>query len=547
MSGQRCTLMALLFMFTVSESSSYISKIVCYQQFQRYLQPAFERYPDTGGFPEFRRSLDACSFDQDYQMFDSLKAVLIDSLARTWKMEYLMAAIIDPVFEKFWLPFYLYNEAFFKYALLQCEKRAIAPDSIKFEAYYSTQYFTAQNIKDQRWFLKTHPDSNICLRNNCGFVDSIGTLILADNGLPKYYRQRFVGMDRYIDPINMKGNGFSLKIDSTFKGRRLYGIYTIDSSFIAIAGDTGLIAISADAGRHWRKITPFTANDINAIGFLTKAKGFCIENNMDIWSTKDSGATWQKTNISPGMPQKMIVFDSTRLLILDDFNGNIWSGDGGKTWTKTSVFRNNSTSVINRNCAYGVGDSKVRKTTDGGATWQDICLLDIYPRIVTFLDENSGLIGWNLGEMAITTDGGIHWRQFSLPTLENIIGILRLRDHSIIAITDGFSVFSTTDRGDTWIIEKVYHPSTLQAGVQMMNRRSVWVGSNGFLFFCDSLAVSTSAPGQKNLKPIVAMHPHFLAETSYNLDGRRITARNKAPGVRLRHGLTKNMKTVFMK
>ncbi len=547
MTGQRIILMvALLVMFTVSESNSYISKIVCFQQFQLYLLPGFKG-SDTSGFPKFRNRLDSCSFDQKYHMFDSLKAVLVDSLARTWKMDYLMVGLIQPIFKKFWLPVYLHDDAFFKYALRQCENGAIAPDSSKWNAYYLTQYYTSQNIIEQWWALKEHPDSNICLRNNYGFVDSIATLILSDDGLPRYYRRHFFGMDRYSDPIDMIAGGFSLKIDSTFKGRQLYDMFAVDSSFIAVAGDTGLIAVSTDAGHQWRKTIPFTRSEINAIGFLTKAKGYCIESNMEIWSTTDSGATWQKTDVSPGMPEKMVVFDSTRLMIFDDFNGNVLSGDGGKTWTKTSVLFNNFTSVIKWNCAYGLGGAQLRKTIDGGVTWNDICLVSNQPRTMTFLDENIGLIGCAMGAMSITTDAGKNWRNFFLPTIEDIICIVRLTDRSIVALSEGFSVFSTRDTGVTWTTEKVYHPTGVETGVQLTNQRSVWAGGNGFLFFCEAPAVTKSAPGQQGTKPMTAFRPRFHAAASYTIDGRRRPARNGAPGVRLMHGFTGNLKTVIVR
>jgi photosystem II stability/assembly factor-like uncharacterized protein len=546
--GQRIFFMVLfLLTLATSESNSYISKALCYQQYLRYLQPKVESR-DTSGYPGFRCFLDSCSFDQKYFFFDSLKAILIDSLKSTWKMEYLMPVVIEPFFEAFWRPYFLRDDAFFKFAFRQCEKLAPGADPVTFDFYYSMQYLTIMNISDQQWILDIHPDSNICLRNNLGFVDSLATLILTDQSLSKYYRRNFAGMDKYNDAKKLNCAGFSLRIDSTFKGRRLNDIVSFDSSFIAVADDTGLIAISIDAGYHWRTSAPFTTNKIDAVGFLTKSKGYCIENNMTLWTTKNSGATWQQTSLGQAMYQDLIVFDSTRLLLLDSFNGNVWSDDGGTTWTKTSIPFNDFTSVIAPNCAYGLSFRQVRKSTNGGAAWNDICLLDssFHPGVMTFIDERTGLIGGVLGETGISVDGGIHWRKFILPTVENVVGFFHMADESIFALTDRFSVFSTKDNGSTWAPEKVCFPTFLLSATQMGKRRSVWAGNTGLLFFCEAPVV-TDVAGPKYKKPMISRSSRFGVKTSYSLDGRYVAARNGAPGVRLTGGSAHYTKTVLVR
>jgi hypothetical protein len=154
-------------------------------------------------------------------MFDSLKGALIDSLARAWKLDYLLEGVVMPTFAQFWEPLYLHDGAFLRFAFLQCERERLPADFDQNAFFYFTQYFTISEISGQMWILKAHPDSNFCLRDNLRFVDSIATIVLTDDSLSKYYRRYLAGMDKYADPLRLNGAGFSLRIDSTFKGKRL--------------------------------------------------------------------------------------------------------------------------------------------------------------------------------------------------------------------------------------------------------------------------------------------------------------------------------------
>ncbi len=541
-------LVSLLVMFAAGYSNAYISKPACFERYRLYLQPAIENR-DSSGFPAFQRFLDSCSLEQKYYLFDTLKAALIDSLDERWKWDYMMEGIVVPMFLIFWEPLYLHDDAFFKYAFFQCERRVIGADPRQLTAYYPMQYFTITSVRNQRWILEKQPDSNICLKRNCGFVDSIASLIVTDGELPKSYRKYFAGMDKYADPIALKSASLSLRIDSTFKGRRIFGVYALDSSIIAVAGDTGLVALSFDAGRNWRKSAPFTVNSVTAVGFLTKAKGLCVENCMKVWSTGDSGATWQPADLPHAQYDRVIVFDSTRLMIYDSFNGNILSGDAGKTWTKTSVLYNSFTATVSGNSAYGLSGLLLRKSTDAGASWKNVLRLDslFFPGVMTFMDERTGFVGGDPGEMAVTLDSGSHWRRCSPPTVEKIVGILRSTDRSIIAITDRFSAFSTKDTGATWTAEKLCHPSLLQSCVQTGGKRSVWVAGNGCLVLCDALSPPTSLSGRQAVKPLAAHPLRSAARTVFTLDGRSASARFRAPGVRLKRDPSGSRATVLVR
>jgi photosystem II stability/assembly factor-like uncharacterized protein len=541
---KKVAMLTVLFLFTfaVTDAAAYISKNECFHYYQLHLQRAFEN-KDTSGFAAFRTIVNTGSFDEKYQMFDSLVSVLVDSLAFSWKMDYLYLDVIDPIYSTFWEPLYMNDIDFFRYALLQCEKKV--PSQLT--AYYSIHQFTLKSIKQQRWVLDSYPDSNLCLRSNYGFVDSVATLIMADGSLPKSYRKFFAGMDKYTEPIHLRGNEFTLTIDSTFQGKLLYSLYSLDSAFIAVAGDSGFVAIANGAKLQWRKISPFSTNTINNIVFLTKAKGYCIENGMNIWSTTDSGTTWQRADVPQAMYEKMVVFDSTRLLLLDSFNGNLLTTDGGTTWVKVPATTYSlAPSVTSPTSAFTLSSRQLRKTVDGGATWIDVALLDTsyYPQRFVFLDEYTGLVGGDMGNVGITTDGGMHWQHRDPPTVERIAGILQSTGSSTILITDGFSVFSTRDTGISWTAEHVYYPTRLKTGVQISRRKSVWVDDKGLLFFCDAAEALIGSSGRNPYPRTSVPSPYSCLQRSFTLDGKVISAHKNVPGIRLLHGGRSYSKTL---
>lgn len=527
------TWMAGLLLFLTDPVNAYLTKTECYDLFQLHLERALPYPPDTSGYTPFRSYVDSCGTEQKYHLFDSLKAVLIDSLSGKVKAEYLFVDVIDPLFRLFWQSYYYNDDAFFRYALLQCEGSNVIIDSVQKLTYTPTQHLTVLTIKNQWWLLGEHPDTVICLKNHTNFVDSVATLVIDNDGLPLYYRRAFMELDHYADPVELNTGPCTLSIDSTFRGRELYHLSVFDSSFIALSGDTGLVAISTDGGGHWRKAARFTINSITQIGFLSKRSGYCIENNMTLWRTDDSGRTWTKTDLRQGMYQHLAVFDSTRIVLFDPLNGNLISSDGGETWTQTAVFFNRIMAVTSRNRAWGINRTEVSTTLDAGSNWSVISRLDstVYPQAMTFIDERIGLISCASGMVALSTDSAKHWQYLQLPAIEDIFGIFHTADNAIIAVSRLFTVFSSTDTGTTWKKEKVYYPATVKNVYSISNRRSVWMTTSGLLFFCEAHSVMVAVPhGSTQKPPLSPVRPDLRSATGFTLDGRVVPTGNRVTG-----------------
>src|SRR6185436_2356100 len=136
-----------------------------------------------------------------------------------------------------------------------------------------------------------------------------------------------------------------------------------------------------------------------------------------------------------------------------------YSSDGAQTWLQTDA---------RSDCRYGIeivspqviwtcgGATNVRKSVDGGRTWQVLAAFGNAFTItnpchsMSFLDEN---IGWlaNSNLFGTTIDGGVSWTMQALPETANKIATIDTYDGSEGYLLDQNGVlFFTQDDGAHW-------------------------------------------------------------------------------------------------
>src|SRR6185503_14324566 len=136
-----------------------------------------------------------------------------------------------------------------------------------------------------------------------------------------------------------------------------------------------------------------------------------------------------------------------------------YAGDGAQTWLQTDA---------RSDCRYGIeivspqviwtcgGATNVRKSVDGGRTWQVLAAFGNAFTItnpchsMSFLDEN---IGWlaNSNLFGTTIDGGVSWTMQALPETANKIATIDTYDGSEGYLLDQNGVlFFTQDDGAHW-------------------------------------------------------------------------------------------------
>ena len=231
------------------------------------------------------------------------------------------------------------------------------------------------------------------------------------------------------------------------------GIRAIDARTVYLmsagTGDKSRIYKTSDAGEHWTLLftNPDPKGFFDAIAFWDAQHGIAAGDQLDgraeILTTDDAGATWQRRNPPPALPDEGSFAASNSCLTLSG-KRDAWfgtggpgaarvfhSGDGGLSWTvATTPIRNDGPSagifsVAFADARHGVttgGDyskdkedrQNVALTSDGGRTWA--APPGAGPRgfrsAVAYLAGRKLWIVTGTSGSDISTDGGKTWKLF---------------------------------------------------------------------------------------------------------------------------------------
>lgn len=241
-----------------------------------------------------------------------------------------------------------------------------------------------------------------------------------------------------------------------------------DTGYVTTEG--GGILITIDGGKGWTEI--FLNNNYHPsdLFFLNSRIGWMSADNMRIFKTLDGGRSWELC-IDETSYEYMSTLQSVHFVNetvgyavgwkynLNNFSTStliIKTADGGLTWdyqtAGTQDFQLRSVFFINENTGWIVGEKgNIFKTTNGGASW-------IAQNSNTFSYLNSAhfyndMIGWAVGSGGVilkTTDGGNNWILQNSPTFESLFSVFLLNEN--IGYTCGLNgtILKTTDGGAHW-------------------------------------------------------------------------------------------------
>lgn len=134
-----------------------------------------------------------------------------------------------------------------------------------------------------------------------------------------------------------------------------------------------------------------------------------------------------------------------------------YSTDGGKNWSEgeNSSLCRFGLAIINDQVAYSCGNgSNVRKTRDGGKTWQAVKDYGKFEpnhcRYLSFINENEGIIA-SPEQLGITKNSGEEWTDIALPNdIGDILGIF-YSDKKVMYIVDSNKqIYISKSSGESW-------------------------------------------------------------------------------------------------
>ncbi len=255
------------------------------------------------------------------------------------------------------------------------------------------------------------------------------------------------------------------------------GVSVVDENTVYVCGDDSLLLKTTNGGSNFTKITyDFQGEDLDGgVAFVDANVGVVISdgNSGSTWYTHDGGDTWEYVQLTfpPGTISKRLYAvsgagDST-VVVSGYHYCNFVSTDGGKTYALSGDYtygfdRFTSVDVVDENIIVSGGSAgHVRKTTDGGATWDTLKVgTGQTVEFVDFIDADNGYVILNAGQWMKTSDGGVTWMPLRDWPGISFWGLALPEDDKIVLTAWGGGEMSMSmDGGMTWI-----YPTNLATG-----------------------------------------------------------------------------------
>ena len=227
---------------------------------------------------------------------------------------------------------------------------------------------------------------------------------------------------------------------------RFFDVATKDGRRVIVVGYGGKILASRDGGEHWERVAAPTDKTLLRIRFADEKTGWIVGQDGTVLRTEDGGETWQAQ--SSGTDSHLFglaVLSPTSAFACGDRSRWIQTRDGGATWTGGAVALSDvgmnpeialavrepiyyDAAFLDESTGWIVGDyGNIRFTADGGRSWQS---------------QHGSLLGQSLpGYMRPLRDA------LDLPALFRIA--MRDREHGVAAGVGGI-VLETADGGKRW-------------------------------------------------------------------------------------------------
>ena len=216
---------------------------------------------------------------------------------------------------------------------------------------------------------------------------------------------------------------------------QLSDIFFLDSlSGWAVTGNSepndtsGYILKTIDGGDNWDlKFTDF--RDFSRVKFLNENTGFVsggFGTGARLYKSTDGGENWFNLSIPGGgqiyFSDLSVINEDTLWVVANNslVGGVFRTTNGGISWqVQYSAGLHNPERIYMYDANLGfistTSNTKLRRTTDGGATWTEIQGVSGFTDL-QFIDENTG---WkttlNTSVISKTTDGGLNWFLQGLP------------------------------------------------------------------------------------------------------------------------------------
>jgi photosystem II stability/assembly factor-like uncharacterized protein len=241
---------------------------------------------------------------------------------------------------------------------------------------------------------------------------------------------------RYGTILHTSDGGTTWSPQSSGTTFTLSAICFVDTKNGWAAGNKGTIVHTSDGGETWEKQESPVDYFHMDVAFVSPQKGFIASERTHILATTDGGKTWEVRFEDEDYILKSISFcDEQHGWTAGEFGHTYHTGDGGESWEKqaghyemdwdTGFITGDDflfdVVAVDPQEAWAVGIlGTVRRTTDGGATWEKVDTGAPKVQLYTIASNGQGfLVIGGKGVCWSSEDGGRTWGDARFePTVE---------------------------------------------------------------------------------------------------------------------------------
>ncbi|MBN8584925.1 MAG: T9SS type A sorting domain-containing protein [Ignavibacteria bacterium] len=186
-------------------------------------------------------------------------------------------------------------------------------------------------------------------------------------------------------------------------------------------GLSGTILRTTNGGTNWIAVNSPTSNSLTSVHCFNSTSILAVGWNGTVIKTTNNGLDWTSNFIGSFDLESVSFINSTTGFICGK-SGGIWkTTNGGNTWNGLVVnsLDNRECYFINSTTGYTCGPlintqtASVKRTTSGGASWQQPVNVFGTLNSITFYGDQMGWSCGSLGNLARTTNGGVTWSTYA--------------------------------------------------------------------------------------------------------------------------------------
>lgn len=267
--------------------------------------------------------------------------------------------------------------------------------------------------------------------------------------------------------------------------------FASDSLCFAVGGvryTHATVLRSADGGFSWQVIDiPEAGKILNDICQNPDKKLFACGIDGRLVRSNDGGATWHFQQIPDWKSYKTLAFPGADSGILmggiSFYSGTLafFDASGQASGSDSLPYEINRLRFVNTHTGFAAGYGALLKTTDGGASWQELpgASSDNFTGLYALSEKEIWLCGYN-GSIYRTIDGGASWqylRNGNNPRLKKyrLYDLVLLNSAQAYCVGEKGMVLYTDDGGRHWMEMKPFTSANL---------RSIALCPNGDLLIC---------------------------------------------------------------